>query len=375
MRSPGLINVPAEQRADLAFAPSDKGHITRTGFVRVAGAKVTYATVGRGPAMVFPPALLARLGLEAYSEAERTFYEILADHFTVVRYDRWGTGQSDRQRPLETVTLDTEVATVEALADELDLTSFDLFGSSYGGCIAAAYAVQHPGRVRRLLLFGSYANGAAIAPPEVREAIIGAVRADWGLGSQILTSVVVPGDDRKVAQAFLRFHRETVDSGLASAFLELCYRTDLRDQLGLINTPTLVLHRRDDQVSRLALGRELSALIPGSHLEVLEGRGHQPWLDDSEAVLRAMGNFLGVSLSISRRPLLTGTRPQANAILSSRETEVLRLVADGLSDAEIADRLFLSRHTVHRHVANIRARLGQSSRAAAAAWATRLSLI
>ncbi len=61
--------------------------------------------------------------------------------------------------------------------------------------------------------------------------------------------------------------------------------------------------------------------------------------------------------------------------LSEREREVLRLVADGLEDAEIARRLIVSPHTVHRHVANIRAKLGQPSRAAAAAYAAREGLI
>ena len=61
--------------------------------------------------------------------------------------------------------------------------------------------------------------------------------------------------------------------------------------------------------------------------------------------------------------------------LSRREAEVLRLVAAGLSNREIASSLVLSEHTVHRHVANILSKLTQSSRAAAAAQATRLGYI
>jgi ATP/maltotriose-dependent transcriptional regulator MalT len=63
----------------------------------------------------------------------------------------------------------------------------------------------------------------------------------------------------------------------------------------------------------------------------------------------------------ARRP----SRPNRSEELSLREADVLRLVAGGLSDAEIAGRLFLSVHTVHRHVANIRTKFGVSSRAAA----------
>jgi DNA-binding NarL/FixJ family response regulator len=61
--------------------------------------------------------------------------------------------------------------------------------------------------------------------------------------------------------------------------------------------------------------------------------------------------------------------------LTSREREVLRLVVDGLSDEAIAERLVLSPHTVHRHVANIRSKLRQPSRTAAAAQAIRDGLI
>jgi ATP/maltotriose-dependent transcriptional regulator MalT len=66
---------------------------------------------------------------------------------------------------------------------------------------------------------------------------------------------------------------------------------------------------------------------------------------------------------------------RAEAELSPRELEVLRLVAQGLSDAEIAERLVLSQHTVHRHVANVRTKLRLPSRAAAVAYAAREGLL
>jgi DNA-binding CsgD family transcriptional regulator len=67
--------------------------------------------------------------------------------------------------------------------------------------------------------------------------------------------------------------------------------------------------------------------------------------------------------------------PRVLGVLSPREQEVLALVARGLSDREIAERLILSPHTVHRHVANIRQKLGSGSRAAAVAEAARIGLL
>ena len=66
---------------------------------------------------------------------------------------------------------------------------------------------------------------------------------------------------------------------------------------------------------------------------------------------------------------------EAALVLTSRELDVLKLVAQGSSNADIARRLFLSEHTVHRHLANILRKLGLSSRAAAAAWGVRTGLV
>jgi predicted ATPase/class 3 adenylate cyclase/DNA-binding CsgD family transcriptional regulator len=66
---------------------------------------------------------------------------------------------------------------------------------------------------------------------------------------------------------------------------------------------------------------------------------------------------------------------EAVSVLTPRELDVLKLVAQGLSNADIAQQLVLSEHTVHRHLANIRRKLGLSSRAAAAAWGVRTGLV
>jgi DNA-binding CsgD family transcriptional regulator len=137
-----------------------------------------------------------------------------------------------------------------------------------------------------------------------------------------------------------------------------------------VDAPTLVVHRREDRAVPYRLGREVAAGIRGATLVPLEGSAHFPWAGDADSVVRA----LRAVLAGESRPERPAGEPAA-VLLSRREREVLELVANGLSDREIAEQLIVSPHTVHRHVANIRHKLGRGSRTAAVAEAARLGLL
>jgi ATP/maltotriose-dependent transcriptional regulator MalT len=123
----------------------------------------------------------------------------------------------------------------------------------------------------------------------------------------------------------------------------------------------------DAAVARLELARALGAL-------------ERPDAAASEArAAREAFAALGASRELERTDALlaapTDAPRAALGELSGREVEILRLVAQGLSDADIAGHLVLSPHTVHRHVANIRTKLRLPSRTAAVAYAARAGLL
>jgi pimeloyl-ACP methyl ester carboxylesterase/DNA-binding CsgD family transcriptional regulator len=335
-------------------------------FCVVDGARVAYATVGAGPPLLLPALWISHLELEWGFDEFREFIAALAHRRRVIRYDRLGTGLSDRPEDGPEASVETEVRTIEALIDGLSLEAVSLLGISWGGCTAAAFAARHPERMRSLALVGAYVQGDRIAPAALREAMVATVRAHWGTGSRLLADVWVPGADADTRERFARLQRASASREVAATMLEAIYATDLRDDLPRVAVPALVVHRREDRAMPFAQGRELAALLPEARLVALDGDIHPPWLGDSDAVLGALAAFLDAT---------DPARPAAHGPLSEREREVLQLVADGLSDAEIARRLVVSPHTVHRHVANIRAKLGQPSRAAAAVYAARAGLI
>jgi pimeloyl-ACP methyl ester carboxylesterase/DNA-binding CsgD family transcriptional regulator len=341
-------------------------------FVELDGRRIAWAAVGDGPPLVMGGWWMSHLELDWGNRRFRDFIAALARYRTVVRYDRPSTGLSDRhgQPPM---TLDDEVEVLAGVVDALGADSVVMFAGSAGGAIAARYAVEHALRVERLVLYGSYLNGTAIADPAAREMLPALIRKQWGLGSRVLADVFIPGATAAERDEFVAFQRESLPAELAARSLEATYTFSLEETAGSIRCPTAVLHRRDDRAIPFELGRQLAARIPGAELVALDGADHLPWYGDAAAVARAVLEFAGVD-----RPEVELGQPtdaRRDTELSARELEVLRLVAAGLSDSEIADELVLSPHTVHRHVANIRTKLRLPSRAAAAAHAARSGLV
>jgi DNA-binding CsgD family transcriptional regulator len=227
-----------------------------------------------------------------------------------------------------------------------------------------------------LVIYGGYASGPSIAVAHTREAMVDLVGEHWGLGSRALVDVFMPSADGPERDAFVAYQREAANAEAAARSLEAVYRFDVAERLGEVATPAVVIHRREDKAIPFELGRELAAELPGASFVALDGSDHYPWLGDSDAILRATLKALGVNGATTVQPVSgTDPAPVEGQDLTSRETEVLTLVASGLSDREIAERLVLSPHTVHRHVANVRTKLGLPTRAAAVAAAAKRGLL
>jgi pimeloyl-ACP methyl ester carboxylesterase len=334
-------------------------------FVEAGGTRIGAAIVGEGPPLVLACWWIDHVEVQWEVASFRRWVEELASDRTVIRYDRPGTGLSVARPPGD--ELESETAVLDGVIAGLAGGRASLFGASCGGCGSVALAATRPERVERLILYGAYADGGAITTRAVRESLEALVRAHWGLGAMALADVFMLETDAKAREDFVRFQRRVATSDEAADALRLVYALDASAHVEHVRVPTLVVHRRGDRAIPIALGRELAAQIPGARFVPLAGRNHFPWTGDTASVLRTVRGFLGA-------PAAEGGTGDTGP-LSSREREVLGLIAAGLSDVDIADQLVLSRHTVHRHVANVRRKLRQPSRAAAVAEASRLGLI
>jgi pimeloyl-ACP methyl ester carboxylesterase/DNA-binding CsgD family transcriptional regulator len=325
------------------------------------GQDVAYSVVGDGPPLIVGGWWCSHLTLNWREAAFRGYISRLAARHRVVRYDRPGSGAS-APGGVQPGDLDAEIAVLVGLMDVLGLDRADVVGASSGAAAAAGLAARHPSRVGHLVLYGAFARGEDIAPEPARTAMLDTIAAHWGLGSRLLADVFVPGASNAEREAFAAFQRQSASREAARASLAVAYRIDATEHLAALRVPTTVLHRRDDRAVPFPLGVDVARRIRHADFVALGGEDHFPWRGDAAAVADA--TLRGLGHHVAHRPTVPG--PEA---LTEREREVLRLVSEGLTDAQIGERLVLSPHTVHRHVANARVKLGVRSRAAAAAAA------
>ncbi len=334
---------------------------------------VAYACSGSGAPLVKSANWLSHLEFDWQSPVWRHWFSFLSAGHRLVRYDARGCGLSDWD--VADLALERQVADLEAVVEAAGVERFSLLGISQGGAIAIEYAVRHPERVSHLVLYGAYSHGWARrgeASCRHGEAMLELIRTGWGQENpafrQLFASLFIPDATEEQTRWFSDLMRTTTRPEIAARIMEFVGHIDVRDRLPDVQAPTLVIHSRGDARVPFDLGRELAAGIPGARFVALESRNHI-LIENEPSWARfrdTLAEFLG-------RPEATtgGVEPDPKAFgaLTARETNVLRLVAQGMGNAEVAARLFISDKTVRNHLTSIFDKLGVDSRSKAIVYA------
>ncbi len=256
------------------------------------GVSIAFWTLGEGMPLVQLPAIpISHLEVEWQNPEYRRWYEQLAKTRKLIRYDGRGTGLSDRD--VADYSVDIHILDLEAVVDRLGLERFALFASLHAGPVAMDYAARHAERVSHLILWCSYARGSDYSGlPEV-QALRQLIGTGWETYTEAGADVILGrprGDEGRWVASYMR---ESVSPEAALAALTATNDVDVTALLPQVNTPTLVIHRRQLLLTDISLARELASKIPDARLLVLEGASILPYMDDAERAVRAIEEFLG----------------------------------------------------------------------------------
>ena len=239
--------------------------------VRIDDADIYYETHGNGP-----PVLLVA-GLGGGGSYWQPQIGPLSKHFTVVIHDHRGTGASTHQKMKYSV--ERMAADTLGIMDALGIDSAHLVGHSTGGAIGQILGVEHPRRLRSIIMYASWTRADEYFRRvfEIRKAIVleqGALaymratpvflHPDWWINAN---KAALEAAEQKGLASF-------PPADIVASRIDAIVDFDRTGDLEKIATPTLVLCARDDRLTPVYFSEELAAKIPGASLVIAEKGGH-----------------------------------------------------------------------------------------------------
>ena len=281
-------------------------------FVVVNGAKLWYEIEGKGE-----PVLLIAGGPGASHSYFDPYFSALADSYRVIYFDAFGRGKSDRAKSPSEYTFERDVEDIEGIRKALNLGRMNVFGHSYGGLVAQAYALKYPDSVKRLILANTLFSGEMWQAnndnynyeirnqfPEVWERIQ-ALRAQ-GLHStaqehQDAYAEVPPSlcyfynasnaDNFKPEISADVYYSIVGDDGdflIGGDIAPLDFRTRLKN----LEMPTLILAGRFDRVTLPRFSVQFRQYAPQAQFVMFEKSGHFPFIEDPDQMFKVVREFL-----------------------------------------------------------------------------------
>lgn len=271
-----------------------------TNYAVSGGINIAYQVFGDGPRdLVYVPGWVSNIELMWDDPVLASILRRLGTFARVITFDKRGTGMSDRIPLDQLPSLEDRMFDVRAVMDAVDSDHATLFGHSEGGNMACLFAATYPDRTDRLVLASTYAKRIRSedypwAPTiEERDAEIASVERHWGDPDRLPAYMIGDrGDDQAFRDWVARYFRMSATPKAARQLLTMNTQMDTRAVLPLIQVPTLMLYRTDDDDVDIEEGRWMASQIPNSTFVELPGNAHLFWAVDPKAFVDEIEEFV-----------------------------------------------------------------------------------
>ena len=287
MQSPEM----ADQMLEL---PMPETRYARSGEVDIA-----YQVLGDGPVdLVFVMGWVSHLEYFWKEPSFARFLRRLASFSRLILFDKRGTGLSDRVPIAQLPSLELRMDDVRAVMEAVGSRQAAICGVSEGGPLAALFAATYPEKTLALVMIGTYAKrvrdesypwGPTL---EEREAFFEEIHRRWGGPVGIESRAPSMAADAKFRDWWATYLRMGASPGAAIALTKMNAEIDVRQVLGSVRVPTLVLHRKGDQCLTVEEGRFVAGLIPGARFLELPGCDHLPFVGEQNEMLDPIEDFV-----------------------------------------------------------------------------------
>jgi class 3 adenylate cyclase len=314
---------------------------------------IAYQVFGEGELdLVFVPGFISNADLSWQAPLFGEFFRRFGSFARVITFDKRGTGLSERT--LGFGSAEDRMDDIRAVMDAAGCARASLVGISEGGPLTTLFAATYPERVSALVLWGTFARvqrgpdyPIGVDPSGIDPFIEGLV-ARWNTGKALRYFISEMPTDPETSAFIARYERTAATPSIVREIMHRNCEIDVRSALGAVNAPTLVVHRRGDNVVPFECGRFLAHEIAGARLLDLPGAWHLNGSVGGEAeALDAVEEFL------------TG-RPHTDHVEVDRVLKTVvftDIVASTERAAELGDRRW--RQLLDAHDSTIRRELGR----------------
>jgi class 3 adenylate cyclase len=247
-----------------------------TRYAKSGDLSIAYQVTGSGPLdLVFVPGFVSNLDLAWENPGLTHFFSRLAAFSRLIRFDKRGTGLSDRMSGI--ANLEERMDDVRAVMDAVGSERAALFGASEGGPMSLLFAATYPDRASALVLYGSYARHPTLTSETLPQHLEIIDRA-WGTGEYMVRFMAPQGTyDETARRVIARTERQSASPSAVGAIMRMNAEIDARHILPTVRAPTLVLHRIGDMRITIDAGQYIAGHVPGARLVTLPGNNHMFW--------------------------------------------------------------------------------------------------